>query len=155
MRKIRKLTKEHKIKIGLANKIALIGHKNAFGNKHTEETRRKLRMANLGKKHTEEQKIKISLANSGIKNKSWLGDNIGYFGLHVWLKKIFGKPNKCENPNCFYPRQNRARKWILEPKQFVWANKSGKYLRDRNDFYQLCYSCNYNDGVKPKYENKK
>ena len=102
----------------------------------------------LGSKQTEETKRKIKLATSGKKNHKWKGSFVGYFGLHTWLQRTLGKPTKCDNPSCFYPRKNRAGKIIFYAKQFVWANKTGRYLRDSKDFWQLCNSCNHKDGIK-------
>lgn len=71
----------------------------------------------------------------------WKGDNIKYGAIHRWVRKTLGKPTKCENPQCVYPRRNANRSLLLAPKTFHWANKSGSYLRDINDWFQLCPSC--------------
>lgn len=42
-----------------------------------------------------------------------------------------GKANKCSNPECK----------IKNPKSYDWANISGKYKRDLNDFMMLCRNC--------------
>lgn len=57
-------------------KKAMAGNKRGVGYKHTEETRAKIFGKNhpmYGKAHTEESKRKISLANIGPKNSSWKG----------------------------------------------------------------------------------
>lgn len=65
------------------------------------------------------------------KNINWKGDKVGYFALHNWISRKLGKANKCEaNP-----------KHTLTAIRFEWANISNKYLRDFNDWIQLCKSC--------------
>ena len=77
----------------------------------------------------------------GEKHFNWKGEDVGYFGLHTWLKKVLGKPKVCSNESCFYPRFNERGKWMEKPKRYEWANISGKYLRDVKDYFQLCPSC--------------
>lgn len=60
---------------------------------------------------------------------NWKGDNVGYHGLHAWLYRDFGKANKCSKCG------------TVTAKKYEWANISGKYSRDINDFIQLCTSC--------------
>ena len=61
----------------------------------------------------------------------WKGDNVGYQGIHRWLRITYGKAYKCENNNCNYKN----------PKMFEWANISGIYKRDRSHYKMLCSSC--------------
>lgn len=146
-------TKESRNKMSKAKKGIIPWIK---GNHHSEKTKDKLRQANLGKKHTEETKMKISEANKGkkftkkrkkrisdaLRNKKyperqeknsihWKGNNVGYGGLHYWVYKWLGKPDTCEH----------CGKIGLSGKQIHWANKSGNYLRDKNDWIRLCVSC--------------
>jgi len=99
-----------------------------------------------GFKHTEETKRAISIKNRGEKNGMWKGDNIKYRALHAWLVSEYGKANKCE-------------KDLTHKGMFVWANISGKYLRDRNDFKMLCQSCHMKSDhdklikARPQYQN--
>ena len=65
------------------------------------------------------------------KCNAWKGENIGYGGIHYWLKNKFGKANKCENPNC----KNIST-------SFEWAKLKGKkYERKRENFWMLCVNC--------------
>jgi len=64
-------------------------------------------------------------------NPQWKGDSVGYHGLHNWIRRKLGKPNYCEH--C----KNRT----LNPRQYHWANKSHKYMRDVNDWIRLCVKC--------------
>lgn len=78
----------------------------------------------------------------GESNPNWSGDNVGYFGVHKWLIKNFIKSEVCENCGS-KPGLTKNGK----PK-IHWSNKSGKYLRDRNDWQQLCISCHWkHDGL--------
>lgn len=78
---------------------------------------------------------------SGDRHANWTGDKVSYEGIHGWIAWNFGKANKCENSECKYPRLNMRGKLMLAPKKFHWANKTGKYLRDRSDWMMLCPSC--------------
>lgn len=96
---------------------------------------------------------KIGIANSGAKNfffgkklkgeKSgrWKGDAVGYIALHSWLKRQFGRPDKCENRNCVYPRKAANGRVLLRPTGFEWANLDGVYARDRKHWVMLCCHC--------------
>ena len=61
----KKLTSEHKMKIGLAH----------LGRKLSEETKEKIRQAHIGMKYGEERNLKLSLSQKRIGNKppSWKG----------------------------------------------------------------------------------
>lgn len=65
----------------------------------------------------------------GEDHQAWKGDQITRSGLHAWLRRTFGKPSTCENCG------------TIEAKRYDWANISGKYLRDINDFKRLCVKC--------------
>ena len=57
----------------------------------------------------------------------WKGDNVGYAGLHAWVRRNKPKPEFCEECGKVPPRD--------------LANISGKYLRDVNDYEWLCRRC--------------
>lgn len=100
----------------------------------------KLRKATIGKKATAQAKINMSKAHIGKhigKNSgSWKGNNIKYMPMHNWVRKEFGDPKKCEH--CGLDDVS---------KKYDWANKSGNYLRDRDDWIRLCRKCHV------KYDN--
>ena len=59
----------------------------------------KLSSGMKGRKHSEETKKKISYSLIGNKNSpekekhyNWKGNNVGYMGIHKWLKVNFVKP---------------------------------------------------------------
>lgn len=106
-----------------------------IGRHQSEASKEKNRLWHLGKYDDE-------------KNPAWKGDNAGYIALHIWIKAKLGKPIKCTNPKCVYPKKTLANKILIAPKMFVWANISGEYKRDLNDYRQLCQSCNKKDGIR-------
>ena len=65
----------------------------------------------------------------GEKHHNWKGNNIGYWGVHSWINRKYGQPKLCDICN----KSNK--------KRYEWANKSGKYLRIRNDWIRLCVKC--------------
>ena len=60
----KKLSEETKKKIGLANK----GNTGRLGKKHSEESKKKMSLARTGNKHSEETKKKLSLTQIGNKH---------------------------------------------------------------------------------------
>ena len=70
------------------------------------------------------------LINMGEKSSQWKGDNVGYFALHKWLYRRVGKAS---DRQC--SRQDLTCRGKLE-----WANVSGEYKRDTEDFMVLCSS---------------
>ena len=64
----------------------------------------------------------------GKKNINWKGDKVGYFALHAWIRRKMGKAKQCE----FCDKTEGT---------IQWANKSGKYERNLNDWLSLCASC--------------
>jgi len=94
-------------------------------------------------------------AKSGDRSPTWTGNKVGYMGIHHWLKKNFGKANKCENSNC-----------LNLSKKFEWAKlKSKGYQRKRENFIRLCRRCHmfydglirggWNKGIKNPYKQSR
>ena len=73
-------------------------------------------------------KFLTTLENEGGMN--WQGNKVGYHGIHDWLRKNFGKASKCENKKC-----------SGKSSTYQWASKNGKYIRNKDEFWQLCRSC--------------
>lgn len=88
---------------------------------------------NKGIPRTQEVKDAISRANKGRlineKNPNWKGDLVEEAALHSWVIRRLGKPNRCD-----FCATTIA-------KRYEWANRSGEYKRDVNDWYRLCSSC--------------
>jgi len=87
----------------------------------------------LGKKRSEEDKKKISNGRKGkmigADHWEWKADKVGYRALHEWVERTLGKANHCS----FNSSHKSTR--------FQWANISGQYLRDIDDWAQLCPVC--------------
>jgi hypothetical protein len=62
-------------------------------------------------------------------SNNWRGDNAGYVGKHLWIKNNFGKAHKCEMCHS------------LNEKKYEWASIGHTYIRNINDWIQLCSSC--------------
>ena len=54
---------------------------------------------------------------------------VTYAGIHKWVSREYGKPNYCE----FCKK--------TDCKKYQWANISGFYFRDINDWLRLCQLC--------------
>lgn len=86
-------------------------------------------MGMTGKHQSKNMKKKMHERFLGDKSTSWKGENISYSGLHNWIHRKYGNATKCEE--------------CRSTKNIQWANKTGKYLRDRTDWLQLCPSCHW------------
>lgn len=84
---------------------------------------------NLGKKQSAEVVKKRMDKMRGILHTQWKGENVGYEAMHKWVKRNFGKANKCERCN------------IENYKKYHWHNKTQTSKRDINDWEQLCSKC--------------
>lgn len=73
----------------------------------------------------------------GSKNSNWKGGRVGYFGLHTWIQRNFGKAKKCEN------RVKQFLPFVCsgKSKSFDLANRSRMYKRTIDDWVELCHSC--------------
>ena len=69
-------------------------------------------------------------------------DKLNYAVLHARIRERYGDPSKCENCG------------TTESKKFEWANVSGEYRLDRDDWARLCCRCHrrYDLGVKNRIE---
>jgi len=70
---------------------------------------------------------RISEGQKGEKHPNWKGNDVGYSALHKWVYRNLKKGTEC----CLCKRT----------KNLQFANKTGKYLRDRNDWLTLCCKC--------------
>jgi len=97
-------------------KIAKILSKQRTGGKMLDVTKKKISQSLKGKKKV-------------VTNPMWKGDSVKYPALHTWMINNFGQPKECE-----FCRSN-------DRKMYHWANKTGRYKRDRNDWLRLCVPC--------------
>ena len=65
--------------------------------------------------------------NLGEEHPRWRGIYVNYSGLHMWVSRHLGEPQKCEHCGVVSNLQ--------------WANKSGEYKRDLRDWLSLCIPC--------------
>ena len=132
-------SEEAKIKIGLANKGRTAWNKGKTG-VYSNDVLKKMGEKNKGRLITKEHKKKISLFLKGIprseetKKKISIGHirknrNIGYGGLHAWVKRHKIKSEFCE-------------KCGITENRLELSNISGLYKRDINDFQWTCHKCN-------------
>lgn len=102
------------------------------GQKCSARARLNMSLAHIGNKHSEETKKKMRLSQpKQEKHYKWKGDKVGYRALHIWVEKRLGKPRFCEMCGL----RN------LRHRQYHWANKSKKYKRIESDWIRLCVKC--------------
>ncbi len=67
-----------------------------------------------------------------------------YQKIHAWLKKIYGKADRCENENCT----------LDNPKRFEWTKlHEFEYDFKRENFTRLCKSCHVNYDMTDEWKN--
>ena len=82
--------------------------------------------------------LRVKKFISAEKHPLWSGKNVSYNGLHRWLQRNFGKPEKCVDcGKCGELVGNIRKTWNIQ-----WANINQKYdSRDRKDYIGLCAKC--------------
>lgn len=126
------------------------------GLKHSEETKRKISISHLGISHSIKTRLSISqklkgnipwnkgkklsesyckkISQSKIGNKNRVkifnGDRNEYALIHQWVKRHKEKGNNCQFCNLYF-----------EGYKIQYANKSGLYKREVEDWLILCSSC--------------
>jgi hypothetical protein len=108
-----------------------------FFGPHTPDARLKISHALLGNKHaagntSRRGKDGLKLSN----NPAWRGDEAGNVALHAWVRRHFGKADRCDaDPTHFASR-------------YHWSNVDHQYRRVREDWTMLCPKCHFKrDGV--------
>lgn len=71
------------------------------------------------------------------KHYAWKGENAKYTSKHTWIRRKKGVAEDCE-----FCKTTQA-------KRYEWANISGKYLRNLEDYISLCKSCH------EKFDNRR
>ncbi len=100
------------------------------GKNHSVESKQKIKDARAKQIITPESREKAKLKMTGDQHFAWKGDEVGYFALHTWVQRHKGLPQDCED--CGATDSDRS---------YDWANISGEYRRDLDDFMRLCRSC--------------
>lgn len=94
-------------------------------------TRTEIGRQNLSKAHLGQIPWNKGIPNPicGDKCNLWLGDDVGYSGVHKWIYKHKGKPSKCEICG------------TTKAKKFEWCNVDHTYRRVLDDYFRACTSC--------------
>lgn len=98
------------------------------GFKHSPESRQKISKSLQDQYANGTRKV---VRMTGKDSPTWKGDAIGYSMIHRWMKQTFGQPTECED----------CGKTVESGSKIHWANKSGKYKRERIDWMRLCMRC--------------
>lgn len=81
---------------------------------------------------------------TGERARNWKGDTVGYDGIHAWIRNNLGRrPLACDQ--CGALGKTDKGRWSIQ-----WANKSGDYKRDINDWMSLCIPCHVSHDRQPK-----
>lgn len=86
-------------------------------------------------RHSEKTKREMREARSNELHPAWKGDKVGYYALHRWIRKHFGKPSCCEDCGKENTPSADGRSSVH------WANLDGKYDRLRRNWKPLCVPC--------------
>lgn len=134
-----------KRKISVAQVGKRLGKENQFfGKHHTEETKEKLRQAQLGRKHvfTEEHKRKIGLARSGERSNFWKGGLTkkiilikSSYEYKKWRKVVFER----DKYTCIWCGDNKGGN--LEADHIKPQSKFPKLIFEVSNGRTLCKSC--------------
>lgn len=112
---------------------------NNTGNKASIETRLKMSIKRKGRKPALGKHWKIkdtsNYGHKGEKHPSWKGDDVGYKGLHKWIRDHKPMSMFCEKCGKITDKLDAA-------------NISGEYKRDISDFRWLCRKCHNPRGHK-------
>ena len=102
------------------------------------------------------QRMKGNVLNNGSRkgerNNLWRGNDVGYGGVHKWVRKYYGVPKKCELCGTSTVPVGYKEKYF-----FQWSSKTGKYNRLRETWWTLCVKCHekYDREILNKYKKIK
>ncbi len=118
------------------------------GTKQTEEARKKMSESLKGRKPPKSAYrkghrnhlnwFKSNAIRVGESNNKWKGDEVGYRAIHYWVRRHKELKNYCST--CGIKKTSA--------KSIHLANLSHSYLRDVNDWAEMCVKCH------KKYDNK-
>lgn len=107
----------------LGQPIRFINGHNARGSRHSVETKAKIGAASAARRHTVETRRRLAGPNRPL----WKGNAVAYKTLHAWVGRHKVKAGACSECGAAGATE--------------WANVSGQYRRDLDDFTELCRSC--------------
>lgn len=126
----RTLSPEHRAKVSAAKR----------GRALSAEGRRRVAAANArrrGRPLSEATRQRMSESRRGrflgVEHHNWRGDSVSYSTLHAWVRRHKPKTGVCTECHA----QVGTGGWSGTQ----WANISGRYRRDLNDFIELCIPC--------------
>jgi len=97
---------------------------------HLNGTRKELDTMRETNPALHRQRVSESLIGKfGSESRRWKGENAGYVAKHLWMTKHFSKPDRCDLCG------------NADVSRIEWANISGEYKRNRDDWLALCPSC--------------
>lgn len=77
------------------------------------------------------------LGNTGDKDPLWKGEDANYNSKHRWIQNHWERTGICEVCN-----EKPVAKKVTRLKHLThWHNISGKYIRDKSDWLEVCPSC--------------
>jgi hypothetical protein len=121
------LSPDHRAKISRAKR----------GRPVSEEQRARLASYNDNRKVSDETRRRMSATRRGRflgkQHPQWRGNAVGYSALHQWVARHKTKTGVCTECGT---EVGTSRYRGTE-----WANVSGRYLRDLDDFVELCIRC--------------
>jgi hypothetical protein len=112
--------------------MRFVRHHQSRGRKRSAEERQKVSRAlrNL----TPEQRFNHRASTPrGARHGNWKGDEVGYRSLHLWVDLHGVKTGRCVECG--------REVGVARGTGTQWANISGEYRRDLDDFRELCIPC--------------
>ena len=99
---------------------------------------------NRGKFCSKKCAYKYRVVVSGSDHHNWK-ENPGYHAIHDWIRRKLGKPSVCDTCG------------TKEAIAYDWANLSGEYKRDPDDWSRMCRSCHihYDDILKKAWKTRR
>ncbi|MFH2030829.1 MAG: hypothetical protein ABIJ40_09490 [Bacteroidota bacterium] len=108
------------------------GGRSCLGIPRSKETRQKISLSKIGKPIG--SLGKECRTKQGENHYAWKGDAVGYFALHAWIRRKWGKACRCEQCGLDKVPEGFSR-------FFQWANIDHLYKRNKDDWKQLCIKC--------------
>jgi hypothetical protein len=113
-------------KLGVPPKVGYHASDQAKLNMSISAKKRGVGKWNKGRKYSIERRTKMGLSKIAEKNPNWLGDKVGYRGVHKWVRGILPKTDLCQCCGKVPP--------------YDLANK-GIYDRSVDNWEWLCRKC--------------